>query len=280
VVKVDFQENRMNEQTNPFRLFLMAAMVLMLLALSTNAQNTGVVLQGKEAASVTEGVDVFSGTLEQILPLMKIQGRGEANVGLYLPLRNSQWKVMEGNSIQDGNRVYKNYWPNQTNIGNTFRAGYVTLGKLQVETKFPGGMLWETPSVTEVRFTSNNGAIIHFRDVLTNGQPYESQSRGCVVILGFHPNPEPACSRGRVFRAIDGSNALFVADAEIYDAIGTDTWGNTIPSALQNAPAGTLFLSDGTRMRIEGNNPNITRITDRNGNVVKFEYITEPGYTY
>jgi RHS repeat-associated protein len=246
-----------------------AVMVLILLAITTNAQ-TNINLEGTEAPSVSDGVDVFSGKLEQILPLLSAMGRGEVKQGLYLPLRNFQWKVAETNSVQSDDRVYKYYRIDQAFYGmGPSRGGYARVGRLEVETKFTGWFLFETPSVTEVRFTTNSGTIIHFRDVLTNGQPYDSRSRGCIP-SGIQPPPDPpeACSRGRVFRATDGSNATFVADADIYEF-----------SAHDNV-SGTLFMNNGTRIRIENNLNNISRVTDRNGNYMKFEYITEQGYTY
>src|ERR1700752_4472949 len=72
-----------------------------------NAQD--IHLQGTNSPSVTDGVDVFSGQLEQIIPLLSMGGRGEINKGLYLPLRNSQWSVMETGSSINGDKSFKNY---------------------------------------------------------------------------------------------------------------------------------------------------------------------------
>lgn len=250
---------------------------------TVSAQTPNIALKGSLASSITDGVDVFSGKLEKVLPLLNLQGRGDISQAFYLPLRNSEWRVMETASSENygGSKKYYYYRADQTNyVNNYMRAGYSTLGKLEVETKFSGWMMWETPSVTEVRFTSNSGAIVAFRDTLTNGQSYESRARGCVM-SGFQPpNPPPACSRGRVFRSIDGSNATFVADADIYDMIFWDAFGNPTPYTSQNNVAGTLFLSDGSRIRFENSFNNITKITDRNGNYMTFEYDTQLGYTY
>ncbi|MDX6500664.1 MAG: hypothetical protein QOG23_3924 [Blastocatellia bacterium] len=273
---------------NLFRMGLLARLILvaciasvsLLLESHVKGQTPNIALKGSFTTSETDGVDVFSGELEQILPLITLGGRGEIKQGLYLPLRNTQWRVMELFSSTNNDRTYQYYKADQTNYVNNYpRAGYSTLGKLEVETKFTGSYFMETPSVTEIRFTSNSGSIITFRDVLTNGQPYDSRSRGCVLSAYQQPpSPPPACSRGRVFRAIDGSNALFVADADVYDMIWYDFFGN-LSSGIRNNIAGTLFLSNGTRIRVENNFNNITRITDRNGNYMSFEYVTEAGYT-
>jgi RHS repeat-associated protein len=272
-------------KTYAARLSLVLTFVTAFLSLQTNAKaqtsNPNIALKGSYATSVTDGVDVFSGKLEQVLPLIKIQGRGEMSQGLFLPLRNSEWRVMDIQSVQGNDRTYYYYKADQTNyVDNFARAGYTTLGKLEVETKFTGWFFMETPSLTVLKFTSNDGSIMDFRDVLTNGQPYEARSRGCVLSGYQVPNPPPACSRGRVFRSTDGSNATFVADADIYDMIFYDMFGNPSPYSSQNNIAGTLFLSNGTRIRIENNFNKITKITDRNGNYMNIEYVTEPGYTY
>lgn len=240
-----------------------------------------IALKGSFATSVTDGVDVFSGKLEQILPLMNIQGRGQMGQGLYLPLRNSEWKVVQTGTSENSGKKYYFYIADQTNYTNNFaRAGYTTLGKLEVETKYTGWNMWSTPSVTEIRFTLNSGSIMSFRDVLTNGEPYDARGRGCVLSGYQPPNPPAACSRGRVFRAIDGSNALFVADADIYDMLFYDLWGNPTTYPAQDNVAGTIYLSDGTRIRIQDAFNKVTKITDRNGNYMTFEYVTELDYTY
>ncbi|MFZ0748584.1 MAG: hypothetical protein WAM70_04420, partial [Pyrinomonadaceae bacterium] len=251
-----------------------------------NAQTPNITLVGSEARSVTDGVDVFSGQLEQVLPLITIRGRGTANVGLYLPLRNTQWRVMETWSGYNygAERAYYGYRADHSYFFNNqmtrARAGYSSLAKLEIETKFIGWFMGQTQSVTELRFTSNDGSIIKFRDVLTNGQPYDSQNRGCIFSAYQVPNPPPTCSRGRIFRSVDGSNITFVAEEDIHDMIFQNWFGPPSGNSTQNNVAGTFYLPDGRRVRVQNNFNNITRITDQNGNFTSFEYVTEPGYTH
>jgi hypothetical protein len=68
--------------------------VLLLISLAVEARGQ-IPLQGSHASTVDDGVDIFSGKLEQIIPLTALQGRGETSEGLFLPLRNSEWAVME-----------------------------------------------------------------------------------------------------------------------------------------------------------------------------------------
>lgn len=290
LTKLNFQEKIMlpnSQMARSILTFFTRLSIAATLALTLTSQNnasgqttTNVALKGTFASSVTDGVDIFSGKLEKVLPLLSIQGRGEISQGLYLPLRNSEWKVMETSSSTNNDRTYYFYRADQGNyVDNFARAGYSTLGKLEIVTRYTGWNLWETPAVTTLKFTSSSGSITEFRDVLTNGQPYDTRSRGCVLSAYQTPNPPAACSRGRVFRATNGSNALFVADADIYTMLFYDGFGNPTTYPAQDNLSGTIFMSDGTRMQVGGSFNNITKITDRNGNYMTIEYVTEPGYT-
>jgi RHS repeat-associated protein len=247
---------------------------LVFAAQSSLKAQSNIALQGTNAPSVTDGVDVFSGQLEQILPLLTVTGRGEISKGLYLPLRNSQWIVIETSSTINQDKVYKNYIASQTNVSTNFtRPGYSTLGKLELQLQHTGLNLFETYTVSEITYTSNKGSIIKFRDVLTNGQPYAGRSRGCVISAPL-TDPAPACTRGRVFRATDGSNATLVTDNDVYDLLYVD-WGSPAhPSQFQNLLTGTIYLADGSRISVGNTWNNITRVTDRNGNYMTFEYET------
>lgn len=254
---------------SPLKLnLILAAIICLTFASQINVKAQGNNIQGIAAPSVTDGVDVFSGQLEQVLPLISIGGRGEIEKGLYVPLRNSQWSVFETSSSTTNDKTFKSYIATQTNPFNHFvRPGYSTLGKLEMEFKHTSPMFFNLYSVTELKFTTNKGSIIRFRDVLTNGKPYQN----CTI---HTPNtdPPPACSRGKVFRAVDGSNATLVTDNDIYDVL----WGGWGSPATPNINSlnGTVFLSDGTRLRFDNLTNNITKITDRNGNYMTFEYET------
>jgi hypothetical protein len=118
------------------RLGLVGFLVLLSLASHTTVKgqtSPNIALQGSTASSVADGVDVFSGKLEQILPLLNVKGRGEIGQGLYLPLRNTEWKVFQASEVYTYDRVYRTYRTDQMNYVNIFaRAGYQTLGQLEV----------------------------------------------------------------------------------------------------------------------------------------------------
>lgn len=256
-----------------FSMILCVITFLASVALHDVSAQSNIAIQGVNSPSVSEGVDVFSGQLEQIFPLLSIAGRGEIEKGLYLPLRNTQWQIAETSSSINNNKVYKNYIAFQGNSHTNFvRPGYSSLGKLELELKHTSLMFMQAYTVSEVRFTSNKGSIIKFRDVHTNGQPFDGFARGCIISAPL-TDPQPSCSRGKVFRATDGSNATIVFDNDIYDLLYID-WGSPATTNFQNSLKGTVFLSDGTTIRVDNFTNNISKITDRNGNVMTFDYET------
>jgi RHS repeat-associated protein len=264
-----------NATTHVFARLNMILCVLLCLAGTSQGDlkaQSNITLQGKEATSVIDGVDVFSGQLEQILPLISVSGRGDVGNGLYLPVRNSQWTVIETASSINNDKVFKTYVAGQGAAGSHLtRAGYATLGKLELEVMNTSPAFIGFQMVTGVKFTSNKGTVTHFRDVQTNGEPFDPAARGC-MINGPLQDPLPACSRGKVFRATDGSSGTLVFDNDIYDAF-IGEWGSFATQNL-NSLASILYLSDGSIVRFGGFLNSITKVTDRNGNTMTFDYET------
>src|ERR1700749_144071 len=166
--KLAFQEKRMVRNIgtafanlNLFRRVGCAAALV--LALSSQAivkgqTATNVALKGSFASSVTDGVDIFSGKLEQVFPLITLRGRGEINQGLYLPLRNSEWHVAGTSSSTNNDRTYYYYRAEQGNYANNYARGvYSTLGKFEVITRYTGWNFMQTFTLTTIKFTSNGG---------------------------------------------------------------------------------------------------------------------------
>ena len=270
-------------------------------------------MKGSYAATVTDGVDIFSGELQNILPLLNVQGRGEASYSVSLPLRNQRWQSVRTGQTEIPNpyHVVGHYqaklgWTNASGIGGEARlssftrgglgdGGYGETGTIKVQTNRLGSISFDPMVATTIRFSSNDGSVISFRDA-TDGQPLDAEARGCRNSY-IWPNPPPipqACSRGRVFHSINGENATFVADQDIYDLLVYDTLGYEISNA--RSATGTLFLSNGTKIVFENvlftnqnfpevasNVPMMTKVIDRNGNYLSFEYNTFanvlPGYT-
>ncbi|MBX3297053.1 MAG: hypothetical protein KF762_15220, partial [Acidobacteria bacterium] len=251
-----------------------------------------VTLTGSFAESKIEMVDIFSGKLEGHLSLFQVGGRGEVSHSLLLPIRNSQWYPYNyaTTEIPDPYQFYQHYKPvlgpqlypglppRDVTMAGLSRGGYGIVGKLRAETRRLGSYAYDPTVVTSITFTANDGSIITFRDVLTNGQPLDAEARGCKIAPWLPPPPLPAaCSRGRVFRSIDGENATFVADGDVYDQL---TFGVTGEDLTGPQPvSGTIYTSNGVKMTFDpgvsdfhGENTRLSKIEDRNGNHIRFEY--------
>jgi RHS repeat-associated protein len=93
---------------------------------------------------------------------------------------------------------------------------------------------------TRMTFTTSDQTQYEFRDRLTEGG---------IRFVNFN--------RGREFKTFDGSSLTFVSDADIIEPSSGD-------------PSGRLMFPSGLEYRIDGGV--VTRIRDRNGNVVRFTY--------
>ena len=198
-----------------------------------------IALKGSYTGAVTDGVDIFSGRLENSLPLITVHGRGEVAQGLNLPLRNLEWSVVQTDVSEQPNpyQVYydyaarlapRTYWGVEGTVSllSLSRGGYGVVGKVRAETKRLGTLVWDPVVVTTITFTGNDGSIINFRDDLTDGQPLDANIRGCNIAPWIPPGPLPAaCSRGRVFHSTNGENATFVASADVNDQLSYGIMG-------------------------------------------------------
>lgn len=274
---------------------LVTAALICFFHLSLAAQSQApAALAGTYAPSVNDGVDVFSGKLQNMMPLVDVKGRGEAKVGLYFPLRNLDWVANKWLTTDPGSPpgsyidhyqaklAPTNYYGVESSVSlmSLTRGGYGLVGKIKAITTRLGNLSWSPVVVTTIEFVSNDGTVMELRDVGTDGQPLDAVARGCYSYQISPPPIPAACSRGRVFRSTKGENATFVADSDIYDYLNYDLLGNPIPSG--SAPSGTLFFNNGTRVTfgtalidIDGYNVKLSRIKDRNGNYIDLEYSTD-----
>lgn len=269
--------------------FLIAIFVCLLSTWAAAQSQSSGALAGIYAPSVNDGVDIFSGKLANMMPLIEIEGRGEVKAGLYLPLRNLDWTVFNTYTQDNGNGQYNDYYEarlapknlhgilGSVSLVSVARGGYSAVGKIKAKTEGITPVAWSQIVVTGIEFISNDGSVMQFRDVVTDGQPLDATARGCHSYLMPPPPIPQECSRGRVFRSTKGENAIFVADSDVYDYYTEDYFHG--PRGSEYGPSGTLYLSDGTKIIFGANNPdidgyniNISRIVDRNGNYFDFEY--------
>lgn len=207
---------------------------------------------GSYALSDFEDVNLFNGTLNFSLPLVKIGGRGEAGYSLMLRL-DHKWLVQK--EPYDGSPPINIYTPQPAWWTDTGWAPVYSMGRL--ETRQGGSRDFVLASgcgyihrqtLTRLTFTAPDGTEYELRDQGSNGQAVNAT---CT-----------AYNRGTVFVTSDGSAATFISDTNIFD-YQFDNPGN-IP------PSGYMMLRNGTRFRVDGGN--VTWMRDRNGNKLTFTY--------
>lgn len=107
-------------------------------------------------------------------------------------------------------------------------------------------------TLTRLYFVTPDGTEYELRDTLTEGEPIKHSQYESV-------------NRGKHFTTADGSNVLFISDANINDVWD---WNSTCPPLIY--PSGYLYFSDGTVYRIDEGT--VTWITDVNGNKISYLY--------
>ena len=208
---------------------------------------------GSYPLSDFEDVNLFNGTLNFSLPLLKIAGRGEGGYSLMLRI-DHKWLVQK--EAYDGQPPINIYTPQPgwwTDLG---WAPIYSMGR--VETRQGGSRDFVLGSggcgyihrqtLTRLTFIAPDGTEYELRDQATNGQPVLAT---CT-----------AYNRGKIFVTADGSAATFVSDTDISD-YQYDNPANVPPS-------GYMMLRNGTRYGIEGGK--VMWMRDRNGNKLSFDY--------
>lgn len=199
---------------------------------------------GSYALSDFDSVNLYNGSLNFRLPLVKISGRGGAGYTMVMRIEK-KWIVEKELGLGQPNR----YTPSAAWWGVDGQEPIYSVGKMAMRQAATGESFSNRETLTRLTFTAPDGTEYELRDQLTNGQPY-------------HPTTGPEFNRGRLFVTSDGSSAIFTSDADIFD-YRYDEPGNFPPS-------GYLMLRDGTRFRIIGGR--LMSMRDRNGNQVTFGY--------
>src|SRR5690349_2625432 len=217
-----------------------------LLALSPGAP------AGSYTLSDFEDVNLFNGTLNFSMNLLKIGGRGDAGYPLMLRI-DHKWLVEKDQS--DEQPPINIYTPQPAWWTEEGWRPVYSMGRM--ETRQGGTRDWVIDSgcgyvhrqtLTRLTFTAPNGTEYELRDQATNGQPVNAT---CT-----------AYNRGTVFVTADGSAATFISDTNIFD------YQYDNPADIP--PSGYMMLRDGMRFRVD--NGNVTWMRDRNGNKLTFVY--------
>lgn len=205
---------------------------------------------GSYPLSDFEDVNLFNGTLNVALPLVKIGGRGEAGYPLTLRV-DHKWLVQKESA--EGQPPINIYTPQPGWWTDTGWAPVYSMGRM--ETRQGGSRDFVLGSgcgfihrqtLTRLTFIAPDGTEYELRDQATNGQPVNAT---CT-----------AYNRGTVFVTADGSAATFISDTNIFDY--------PFDNPANAPPTGYMMLRNGTRYRIVGGK--VTWMRDRNGNQLTF----------
>lgn len=252
----------------PFR-FVLSVLVVILSTIIAQAQTTTTTsaTDGMTPRGITPGspsgsyplsgfdnVNLYNGNLNFRLPLMKISGRGGAQMTMMLSLDIKTWRTKHFSRPDLGIESWspeQNKWePGSPGYG----PGALYGRQIGTGTELCGANGTQyINTLTRLTFITPDGTEYELRDQLTGGKPLPNS---CSTT---------GQSRGKVFVSADGTAVTFISNSEIRDRTSPSQAGILHPSGL-------LILSDGTRYGIVNGNP--TWMRDRNGNKLNFTYDT------
>jgi hypothetical protein len=142
------------------------SLILFILGISSVIAQQHSVPKGVYSSTISDGVDISTGQLQQQFPLLSIKGRGEPIHTLYLPLRNlNNWDVnlIASDYNSQANTTFDHYRieNSEQNIRPYFesdssrsinRSGYASSGVIKVETKFVNMMFIGAGKSETVKF--------------------------------------------------------------------------------------------------------------------------------
>ena len=227
---------------------------------------------GSYGLSDFESVNPYSGKINFNLPLLSIGGRGRAGYTMSLQVQQN-WEIEH--HVEDPNlpcpsggpqcfhyQVTHTYTPVDHLWSNFDNQGYspgVMTGRQYGDPRGGGACSSNFSfyrTLTHLTFIKPDGSEIEFRDTLNGGKPMPPA------------NCSPV-SRGTEFVSVDGSFATFVSNTQINDVVYVK---NQSSGGMQ--PSGTLKWSDGTVYQIVSGK--VTKITDKDGNFLLFDYTQNP----
>lgn len=208
---------------------------------------------GSYSLSGFEDVNLFNGTLNFSLPLLRVGGRGNAGYPLMLRI-DHKWLVQK--EASDGQPPTNTYTPQPSWWTDIGWAPIYSMGRLEMRqggsrdfVLGSGGCGYiHRQTLTRLTFTAPDGTEFELRDQATNGRPVLA---GCT-----------AYNRGTTFVTADGTAATFVSDSNIFDY--------QYDNPADAPPSGYMMLRDGTRFRVDGGK--VSWMRDRNGNKLTFAY--------
>ena len=229
---------------------------------------------GSYALSGFETVNLYSGSLDFHLPLLKVGGaRGQSAYNMVLPVQQL-WHIEQNTSCSGGGCTAGNYYASPSSWNPTpdpygpgrldYRYDQTPYPPSSVCTDTLGNVtlpIQALQSLTRLTFTAPDGTEYELRDDSVNGEP-KPLTGGDQCFGTTHATPFP---RGSLFSAHDGSEIRFVSDYSV-----TDTWAAGVTTNSQNPPTGNLLFPDGSLYGIVCGQ--VSYVRDRNGNQTTFHY--------
>ena len=268
------------------------------LASSANAQNSndkGTPAESKTGQSSVstyardkiETVNLANGNFSLSIPLATVGGRGSASYTIALSYNSKVWSTQldremvdeqpqgMGTPISHYTAMYNEIKPDDVEPSVAYLGGGWTIQiapgikarTVGIDHVDPMSCFVVTDGIRECGFryaltkmwlTLPDGSQVELRDSASEGAPAPTT----YITNGYHQLIDR--DRGRIWHSADGSNVIFVRDAN-------DT---AVGGAGSFYPSGWVFLPNGTRMRMAAGVG--SKIIDRNGNFIT---IDGNGYT-
>lgn len=212
---------------------------------------------GAYATDNLESINYFNGRLHFELPLLNVEGRGQAQQAVMLTIDPVYPGVGKGcPNCPNFFALSPSIWEYEVGYGPGVLEAVVEGEQPAFSCQQGIGEGFNDPMRTYLKFKGGDGTEYSLYDVVNDGR--------------VMPNLQPCSTdphgtfRGRVFVTKDGSSVTFISDVDIYD----NRFGSG-PEA-RYFPSGVLKLRDGTKYRID--NGLVTTLSDRNGNKISYEY--------
>ncbi|HXE12684.1 MAG TPA: hypothetical protein VN633_11220, partial [Bryobacteraceae bacterium] len=193
-------------------------------------------------------INYYTGSLNTAIPILTIGGRGGASRTITIPIQR-QWWVDNAGSYLPGSAL-------RPNMGGLYTSGYISLMNVSAtnDACYDGSYwLGGGPFVTYVVWTGFDGTQTILKDTKSDGQEQGAGVDSCADLQGY-----TQYDRGKIFRATDGSDMVFVADYDVIDEAG-------------GVPSGTLVMRDGTKLRFSADGY-VSQAEDRNGNLLNLVF--------
>ena len=219
---------------------------------------------GSYQLSGFDTINLYSGRLNFVLPLLAVGGRGEAGYTISLPLGNT-WSVRtDDDPNSPGNTLYGFDDAFYANVKYQYRP--LTLIPRRSGQTVQVGFCSGNPSLTADRFYLTltrltlrwaDGSEVELHDTMYDGAVRREDNLNCSDFNGVN--------RGRTWVAGDGSGVTFIANSDIKDS-------TTVPAGQGLLPDGVLYTRNGVQYHIAQGV--VTMIRDRNGNKIQFSSVS------